>query len=242
MINMRTATLNLEIDGRTVATSRILLHSRAAGAYVEADLSKGERLAVDDIVQVIYDSGSGDRTLLATARVFAVPRSDSRNIIFASDLYRDKLKTIIPAGAWRKADAAEIMESVMADCDVDAFDSSALDGLRLPHFSYQAQNGWTVLRSLLRAVNVMEGMSLMILPSFDGTLRVDEYDGLTGDYVPLQLDLENVMTLGGDRLIAHLVDAVYGQEVFVDGVSRGRIKEAVLSASANDREARIWLE
>lgn len=242
MINMRTATLNLEIDGRTVATSRILLHSRAAGAYVEADLSKGERLAVDDIVQVIYDSGSGDRTLLATARVFAVPRSDSRNIIFASDLYRDKLKTIIPAGAWRKADAAEIMESVMADCDVDAFDSSALDGLRLPHFSYQAQNGWTVLRSLLRAVNVMEGMSLMILPSFDGTLRVDEYDGLTGDYVPLQLDLKNVMTLGGDRLIAHLVDAVYGQEVFVDGVSRGRIKEAVLSASANDREARIWLE
>lgn len=243
MINTRTATLSLETKDRAVATSRIMLHSRSAGVYVEADLSKGEQLAVDDIVYVVYDDGSGERTLVATARVFAVPRSDSRNVIFASDLYRDRLKTIVPACAWRKADATEIMESVMADCDVDDFDSSALSGIRLPHFSCQAQNGWTVLRSLLKAVNVMEGSRFVILPSSDGILMIGEYDDLSSYYSsPLRLDIEDVMTLGEDRLTAHLVAAGYGQEVIVNGVPRGRVKEAVLSASADARRTRIWLE
>ena len=83
----------------------------------------------------------------------------------------------------------------------------------------------------------------MFLPSSDGILMIGEYDDLSSYYSsPLQLDLEDVMTLGEDRLTAHLVAAGYGQEVIVDGVPRGRVKEAVLSASADARRTRIWLE
>lgn len=242
MINTRTATLILEKEGKALAASRILFHSRSAGAYLEADLSKNDVIELDDVAQLYYDNGAGEKTLLATTRVFSIPRSDSRTILFASDIYRDKLKTIIPAGAWRKADATEIAESVMADCDIDEFDISALEGIRLPHFSCQNQNGWTVIRSLLRAVNEMEGMRLIILPSFDGMLRVGEYEDLTADYSSLQLDLENMISVGEDKMKAHLVGAVYGQEVFLEGTQMGRIKEAVLMVASDERRTVLWLE
>ena len=242
MINTRTATFSLKKDGRSLAASRIMLHSRAAGAYLEADLSVDEKVAVDDVLQVVYDNGEGESRLVATVRVFTIPRSDSRNIVFASDLYRDRLKTIIPACAWRKAAAKEIAESILADCDVDEYDVTALEGLKLPHFSCHDQNGWTVTRSLLRAVNEMEMMRLFMLPSAEGVLRVGEYEDLTGGYEPLALEKENVMTLGDDRLEAHIVGAVFGQEIVLDNVSLGRVKESVMSVSSGERRTHIWLE
>lgn len=242
MINTRTATLILEKEGKALAASRILFHSRSAGAYLEADLSKNDVIELDDVAQLYYDNGAGEKTLLATTRVFSIPRSDSRTILFASDLYRDKLKTIIPAGAWRKADATEIAESVLADCDVDEYDVTALEGLKLPHFSCHDQNGWTVIRSLLRAVNEMEMMRLFMLPSAEGVLRVGEYEDLTGGYEPLALEKENVMTLGDDRLEAHIVGAVFGQEIVLDNAPLGRVKESVMSVSSGERRTRIWLE
>lgn len=234
--------MSLEKDGRILAASRIMLHSRAAGAYLEADLSADEKVSVDDILQVIYDDGTGERRLVATVRIFTIPRSDSRNVVFASDLYRDKLKTIVPAGAWRKAAAKEIAESVLADCDVDEYDIAALEGLKLPHFSCHNQNGWTVIRSLLRAVNEMERMRLFMLPSAEGILRFGEYEDLTGGYEPLALERENVMTLGDDRLESHIVGAIFGQEIVLDNVPLGRVKESVMSVSSGERRTLIWLE
>ena len=73
MINTRTATLLLKKDGRSLAASRIMLHSRAAGAYLEADLSVDEKVAVDDVLQVVYDNGEGESRLVATVRVFTIP-------------------------------------------------------------------------------------------------------------------------------------------------------------------------
>ena len=242
MITTRTATLSVEKDGRTLAASRIMLHSRAAGAYLEADLSVDEKVSVDDILQVVYHNGSDESGLVATVRIFTIPRSDSRNIVFASDLYRDRMKTIVPACAWRKATAGEIAESVLADCDVDDYDITVLDGLKLPHFSCHDQNGWTVIRSLLRAVNEMENTRLFMLPSIEGVLRIGEYEDLTGDYESLALEKENVMTLGDDRLEAHIVGAIFGQRVSLDGVSLGRVKESVMSVSSKERRTRIWLE
>lgn len=242
MITTRTATLSMEKDGRALAASRIMLHSRAAGAYLEADLSTDEKVAVDDILQVVYNNGSGERMLVATVRIFTIPRSDSRNVVFASDLYRDRLKTIIPASAWRKAAVTEIAESVLADCDVDEYDISPLEGFKLPHFSCHDQNGWTVVRSLLRAVNEMERMRLFVLPSAEGVFRIGEYEDLTGGYESLELETENILTLGDDRLEAHIVGAVFGQEVLLDGRRLGRVKESVMSVSSGERRTRIWLE
>ena len=74
MITTRSASMSLEKDGRILAASRIMLHSRAAGAYLEADLSADEKVSVDDILQVIYDDGTGERRRVETLRIFTIPR------------------------------------------------------------------------------------------------------------------------------------------------------------------------
>lgn len=240
MITTRKAYLYINKDNKKIAASKITLFSRASGFYLEAEVSTKEKLKINDEVKVFYVGEEGDETLVSTLTIYSIPRLDSKIILYASDLYRDKLKAIVPSSAWRKATAEEIASSVLSSCDVDNVDLSALSSVTLPHFSCFKQNGWTVLKSLLHSVNSMTGNNLEIIPSQEGTLTIQELSSFSDSLEAVTVFDTDIVEKGESKLSCHLLGVVYGQKVSFRG-KEFLVKESVMTSSSEERSTLLCL-
>lgn len=241
MITTRNARLILKKDGEELAASYIKLFSRIAGAYLEARLSTEAKVEIGDLVEAYYTDGASGEVLLATLAVYSIPRTDSMIRIFASDIYRSGLQTIVPSAAWRKATAKEIAEDVFTACDVDDFEIDPLADIKLPHFSYHDQNGWTVLKSLLHSVNEMQQSGLMILPSPEGALRIGEHEDLISDYEEVEVTDDELVSIGKDKARLHLVGLLHGQMVNINGEGSRMVSSSIMTSASDARETEICL-
>ena len=240
MITTRNAYLYINKDNKRLDASCIELHSRQSGAYLEASFSSNEKIVKDDVLQVFYVDEDENEELMATLTVFSVPRLDSRNVIYASDPFRDRMKAIVPSSAWRKATAEEIAKDVMSACDIDDYDVSVLSSVTLPHFSCHDQNGWTVLKALLNAVNAAASSNLVILPTKEGVLTITELKDFTTTMETETIFSTDITKLGTNRLNTHLLGLLYGQKVVVEGEER-LIGNSVMATSKDERSTVLCL-
>lgn len=236
----RDSTLVLKSGGTALPVSRIRLYSRPCGAFLEAEASVGCGVLEDDLIEVIYKDEEGE-SLLATVKVFSVPQTDGKLKLSATDPYRDCLKTVLASAGWRKASIKEIAEAVLQECDVDKYDLSGIPSITLPHFSYHAQNGWTVIGMLTEAALASDGTGLSLLPAPDGTLVFGSPDSVVPqtDY-RTAFSSDDATRRGNDHLKLHLLPLLHAQEMSFDGV-RHTVRSVIHTASPSARETDVWI-